>query len=168
MRLYTFQHDGESRIGAEHDGTLVDLQMAHAALTASGKQFQLSGNGFPADMLALLRAGDAGMNFAKKALRFALEQESSRFMFPLAEVRLLAPVPRPGKILCSGVNYYSHKTENPKAVLPETPFFFSKLPSAVIGAGAAIIHPKATAQLDYEVELAVVIERACTARRRIR
>lgn len=69
---------------------------------------------------------------------------------------LLAPL-RPGKILCSGVNYASHADENPNAVMPTEPFFFSKLPSAVIGPGAPIRIPRETTLTDYEVELAMVI-----------
>jgi 2-keto-4-pentenoate hydratase/2-oxohepta-3-ene-1,7-dioic acid hydratase in catechol pathway len=84
---------------------------------------------------------------------------AERLEYAFEEVRLLAPVPRPGKILCSGVNYLSHKEENPNATLPESPFFFAKLPSAVIGPGQPIVHPKRslTRQVDYEVEFAVVI-----------
>ena len=69
---------------------------------------------------------------------------------------LLAPI-RPGKILCSGVNYASHADENPDAVMPTEPFFFSKLPSAVIGPGEPIRIPRETTLADYEVELAMVI-----------
>lgn len=110
-------------------------------------------------MLRLLQLGDAGMEAAHQVLQFAIDHPdqatSDRISF--VEVKLLAPLPRPGKILCSGINYLSHKEENPNAVLPDSPFFFSKLPSAVIGPGAPIIHPKATQQMDYEVEFAVVI-----------
>jgi 2,4-diketo-3-deoxy-L-fuconate hydrolase len=74
----------------------------------------------------------------------------------VAGARLLAPI-RPGKILCSGVNYASHADENPNAVMPEEPFFFSKLPSAVIGPGEPIRIPRQTTLTDYEVELAMVI-----------
>ena len=56
---------------------------------------------------------------------------------------LLAPL-RPGKILCSGVNYASHAEENPTGTLPEEPFFFSKLPSSVIGPEQAIVIPRAS------------------------
>jgi 2-keto-4-pentenoate hydratase/2-oxohepta-3-ene-1,7-dioic acid hydratase in catechol pathway len=73
--------------------------------------------------------------------------------------RLLAPVAHPGKILCAGVNYLSHKDENPGAVMPESPFFFSKLPTALIGEGDPILIPAPTSQVDYEVELAVIIGR---------
>lgn len=73
--------------------------------------------------------------------------------------RVLAPIPRPPKILCSGINYASHADENPNAVMPSEPFFFSKLPSAVIGPGEPIVIPTAETRTDYEVELAMVIAR---------
>lgn len=50
----------------------------------------------------------------------------------VGRVELLCPIARPGKVVCTGVNYASHKTENPTAVLPRAPFFFSKLPNSVI------------------------------------
>jgi 2,4-diketo-3-deoxy-L-fuconate hydrolase len=158
MRLYSFERQGEQRIGAEHDDQLVDLKAAAEAL----EREQRSAGGaqaFSAGMLGLIRAGDAGMNAARRVFQYALGRDRSNppLKIPLAEVRLLAPIPRPGKILCSGINYRSHKEENPNAVLPESPFFFSKLPSVVIGPGAPIIHPRATRQMDYEVEFAVVI-----------
>lgn len=81
----------------------------------------------------------------------------------LADVKLLAPIPRLGKILCSGINYRSDQEENPGAVLPEEPFFFAKMPSVVIGSGDSIRHPRRTTQLDYEIELAVVVARQMTA-----
>src|SRR6185437_12953791 len=73
--------------------------------------------------------------------------------------RLLAPIPRPGKILGSGVNFKNHLDENPNGVLPSQPFFFSKLPSSVIGPGDEIVIDAPERQVDYEVELGVVIGR---------
>jgi 2-keto-4-pentenoate hydratase/2-oxohepta-3-ene-1,7-dioic acid hydratase in catechol pathway len=140
VKLYTFEHAGQRRLGAERDGRLVDLSPALAAA------------GLPADMLALIRTGGAALDAARQAL-YAPETKSYAFQ----EVQLLAPLPRPGKILCSGINYRSHSDENPNAKMPDEPFFFSKLPSAVIGPGQPIVHPRNTRQLDYEVELAVVI-----------
>jgi 2-keto-4-pentenoate hydratase/2-oxohepta-3-ene-1,7-dioic acid hydratase in catechol pathway len=75
------------------------------------------------------------------------------------DARLLAPLPAPGKLLFCGVNYPGHLEENPGAVLPETPFFFSKLPSAVVGPEADIVLPSPENQVDYEVELAIVVGR---------
>ncbi len=81
---------------------------------------------------------------------------------PVDPPRALGPF-RPRQILCSGVNYASHKEENPDAVFPDEPFIFAKLPSALIGPGEPIVIPREGMQADYEVELAVVIGR--TARR---
>lgn len=78
---------------------------------------------------------------------------------PIQDYVLRTPITRPGKILCCGVNYASHKQENPDAVLPSEPFFFSKLPTAVIGPNQPIVLPTAHSQVDYEVELAMVIGR---------
>jgi 2,4-diketo-3-deoxy-L-fuconate hydrolase len=75
----------------------------------------------------------------------------------VAECRLLAPIPSPGKLIFSGLNYRSHKDENPGAVLPTYPHCFAKLPSSVIGPDEAIVLPTEAMQVDYEVELAIVI-----------
>ncbi len=82
---------------------------------------------------------------------------------PLDEIELLAPVPRPGKVVAIGRNYREHVDEE-GADRPPAPLIFSKWPSSVIGDGAEIRwDPELTAQVDYEAELAVVIGR--TARR---
>ena len=85
-------------------------------------------------MLAFIQAGAAATTAAASALAYALERPDG-LVFDFDEVRLRAPIARPGKILCSGVNYLGHKQENPEAVLPETPGFFVKLPGAIVGPG---------------------------------
>jgi 2-keto-4-pentenoate hydratase/2-oxohepta-3-ene-1,7-dioic acid hydratase in catechol pathway len=78
---------------------------------------------------------------------------------PLATVTLLPPV-QPGKIVCVGLNYLAHVTENdPTRQVPEEPVLFIKPPSAVIGPGAAIEIANPGNRTDYEAELAVVIGR---------
>jgi 2-keto-4-pentenoate hydratase/2-oxohepta-3-ene-1,7-dioic acid hydratase in catechol pathway len=99
------------------------------------------GTGY-ASMLELIRDGERGLERAGAAAE------------EVAVARMLAPM-----ILCSGVNYASHAEENPDAVMPTEPFFFSKLPSAVIGPGEAIVIPTPETKTDYEVELAMVIGR---------
>ncbi|MCX5653398.1 MAG: fumarylacetoacetate hydrolase family protein [Planctomycetota bacterium] len=79
--------------------------------------------------------------------------------YPLAEVRLLAPV-RPSKMLCIGVNYRDHAAEMKKA-MPEEPVLFLKPPTALAGPGDPIICPKGVGRVDYEAELAIVIRRRC-------
>jgi 2-keto-4-pentenoate hydratase/2-oxohepta-3-ene-1,7-dioic acid hydratase in catechol pathway len=115
------------------------------------------------DMLDLIRGGQAAIEVVRQTVEAAAPRGSAASGPSSAEVRLLAPIARPGKIFGSGINYASHKEENPMAVMPVEPGYFAKLPSAVIGPGDAIVLPYPEAQVDYEVELAVVIGR--TARR---
>ena len=75
-----------------------------------------------------------------------------------ADVVLLAPVPRPGKLICIGLNYRDHAIES-KMPIPERPVVFSKFSSSVIGPGEAVVVPSKSEQVDYEAELAVVIGR---------
>ena len=77
---------------------------------------------------------------------------------PLAGVLLAAPVPRPGKIVCVGLNYRDHAAEAMLPV-PESPVIFAKFPTAVVGSGAPIRLPAASERVDFEAELAVVIGR---------
>lgn len=75
---------------------------------------------------------------------------------PLAEVDLLAPIPRPGKILCMGLNYADHVAETGRTP-PEHQVWFCKQPTAAHGPYAPIELPRASAFVDYEVELVAVI-----------
>ena len=77
---------------------------------------------------------------------------------PLAEVRVRAPVPVPGKVLCIGVNYRDHAAEMGRPP-PETPVVFAKFANAVIGPGDDVVVPAAASMVDYEAELAVVVGR---------
>ena len=132
MKLVTFAAaDGTSTLGAIDADSVADL------------------SGIAPSMLALIEGGPAMLGAARAALPKAGRQ-------PLAKVRLLAPVV-PGKILCSGVNYKAHALENPKAVMPSEPFFFTKLPSSVCGPDADVARPARVAQMDYEVEFSAVI-----------
>jgi 2-keto-4-pentenoate hydratase/2-oxohepta-3-ene-1,7-dioic acid hydratase in catechol pathway len=77
---------------------------------------------------------------------------------PLAEARLLAPVPRPGKIICVGLNYRDHAKETGQE-LPKEPVLFPKYANSVVGPGADVLVPPEAEKIDYEAELAVVIGR---------
>lgn len=140
MRLVTFLHEGEARIGAETPRGIVDLRIAGPAL--------------PATMLELLAAGARVWNTTRAVIARALDDGVG--LLPAGQVRLLAPVPRPGKIFGIGLNYRDHAEETGNAV-PQVPMVFSKAVTAVIGPGAAIELPPASTSIDYEGELAVVI-----------
>ena len=68
----------------------------------------------------------------------------------------LPPIPRPGKILCVGLNYANHAIETGKTPPPE-PLIFSKLGTCLRGCGDDIILPQVTQMVDFEAELVVVI-----------
>src|SRR5581483_3997534 len=117
----------------------------------------------PSSMLQLIDAGPVAL----RAVRELLKRSENRPIdgtTPLANVRLLAPIPRPRKnIFGIGLNYIEHVEESSRTLdtskdLPKQPVIFSKPPTTVIGPGEAIEHNGAiTQQLDWEVELAVVM-----------
>lgn len=75
---------------------------------------------------------------------------------PLASVTLLAPLSRPPKILCAGLNYRDHAAEA-KMEIPAVPTIFSKFHNTIIGPGATIFLPKNSKKPDYEAEFAFII-----------
>jgi 2-keto-4-pentenoate hydratase/2-oxohepta-3-ene-1,7-dioic acid hydratase in catechol pathway len=79
-------------------------------------------------------------------------------LLPRRSVTLHAPVPRPGKILCIGLNYRDHAEEQ-GAKLPSRPLLFSKFGTCVLAPGGTIRIPKQSLETDYEAELGVVIGR---------
>jgi acylpyruvate hydrolase len=75
---------------------------------------------------------------------------------PLADVTLLAPVPAPRAIFCVGRNYAAHAAELGNEP-PKIPLIFLKLPSSSVPGSGPVVRPRPSQQLDYEVELALVI-----------
>ena len=143
MRLYSFQFQGLTRIGVALPGEKAVLDLAEAAPDLPGNPIELI------------------TNFSRFA-EIINDRAGSKWMRDLETLPLVAPIPRPGKILCSGINYRSHLEENPDAILPDEPFFFAKLPSTVIGHNHPIKYPKLSQQVDYEIEFAAVIGRKMT------
>ena len=143
MHLVMFVRDGAVRLGAlrEDRKSVVDLGQADPQL--------------PADIAGLLAAGPAALDRARQALRSAAPE----LAIDLQQVRLAAPIARPGKIICIGLNYRDHAAES-NAPLPEYPVVFAKYANTVIGPGDAIVLPRVTEQVDYEGELGVVIGRS--------
>jgi len=85
------------------------------------------------------------------------EIETGNGCLPLGQVKLLAPC-QPTKIIAMGLNYHSHAREMGHKI-PNSPLTFLKPPTAVIGPEANIIYPAASARVDYEGELAVIIRK---------
>jgi len=106
----------------------------------------------PSDMMALLNGGEAALALA----RAAVAQAPASAEIPAGRFTLLAPIPRPGKILCIGLNYRDHARESGQAV-PDFPTVFAKYANTVIGPGAAVQIPRLTSNVDYEAEFGFVI-----------
>jgi 2-keto-4-pentenoate hydratase/2-oxohepta-3-ene-1,7-dioic acid hydratase in catechol pathway len=102
----------------------------------------------------LIGAGPPAWEAARELARAAIENGEA-----LEPGMLDAPLKSPSKIACVGLNYHDHCRETGMAV-PERPLIFAKFPSSLVGPGAAIAWPEGlTEQVDWEVELAVVIGR---------
>jgi 2-keto-4-pentenoate hydratase/2-oxohepta-3-ene-1,7-dioic acid hydratase in catechol pathway len=154
MKLLTFLNEGKTAIGV-----LVGTDMVLDLTAAPGLNEIKS-------MLELIEAGPAALQSVAQVLEKAKAGNGSAKLLPLASVSLLAPIPRPRKnVFCVGRNYREHIIEaaqmrgNPVA-FPKVPEFFSKPPMTVVGPDAGVErHAALTAQLDYEVELAVILGR---------
>jgi 2-keto-4-pentenoate hydratase/2-oxohepta-3-ene-1,7-dioic acid hydratase in catechol pathway len=139
MKLATFTHAGDTRIGAVEGDAVVDLAAAAPNL--------------PRDMLALLEAGPDAMHAAHAAL-------DGGPRIPLADVQLEAPIARPPKFLAVGLNYADHVAESGLET-PVHPMIFNKQSTCVVGPGAPVHVPKASHVVDYEGELGFVVGRRC-------
>jgi 2-keto-4-pentenoate hydratase/2-oxohepta-3-ene-1,7-dioic acid hydratase in catechol pathway len=110
--------------------------------------------GLPRDMADLLAAGAEAVKRAEAA------PSTGARRYPLSEVHLLAPVPRPAKVMGLGMNYRAHVAEMGRPI-PDNQVWFNKQRTCVIGPGEGIEIPGASPQVDYEGELAFVIGRRC-------
>jgi 2-keto-4-pentenoate hydratase/2-oxohepta-3-ene-1,7-dioic acid hydratase in catechol pathway len=158
MRLVTYREtiESEARLGVIDGDLVVDVEKIGAR----------AGLSLPASMLDFIDLGPSAI----LSLRDTLKEFSGRFPartgLPLVNVKLLAPIPRPRKnIFGIGLNYVEHVAESSRTLdtakdLPKQPVIFSKPPTSVIGPDEAIAHNrKITQQLDWEVELAVIMGR---------
>lgn len=123
----------------------------------------------PNEMIGFLSRGSEAMDLASRTASFMAGFSMSQkegpkdldgrpVLLKLEDVELKAPVPRPGKIIAMGLNFMSHVVEN-QTDPPEYPVGFLKASSSVVGPYDPVPYPRSTKQLDYEVELAVVIGR---------
>ncbi len=137
MKLVTFVSNGATRIGALiGEDRIVDFSQADASL--------------PTDMLAFLKGGKATQAAAQKAI------DGGAKSVALSDVKLLAPIPNPGKIICIGLNYSDHAAETGQPI-PKYPIVFSKYSNTVIATGDKIVLPHVSNEVDYEAELGFVI-----------
>src|SRR5690606_12833447 len=144
MKLISYRAGGRLAVGAVRDERVVDLTSWVAALQpdAAARDCLAQAGVEPAShgMLRLLQAGPAAL----RALRRHVAEQAPAGP-GLADVELLAPVPRPGKIVAVGRNYADHAKET--GVDPfEQPRIVSKLPSCVCAPGRAVARPAGVAK----------------------
>ena len=141
MRFATLQSGAQTLVVGVHSESgsdrFVDLHAADPGL---------------AQTLAGILAASGGLERARAAMSKGLS--AGRFV----SGTLLAPIPRPAKVLCIGLNYRDHARET-NATIPTEPIVFSKFATAVIGPGSPIVLPRVSQKVDYEAELVVVMGR---------
>jgi 2-keto-4-pentenoate hydratase/2-oxohepta-3-ene-1,7-dioic acid hydratase in catechol pathway len=158
MKLCTFKSKRDLLVGCVSGGFVVDLAGAATAL----KKLKVDPHLFCCmeSFFYKPKALAAARKLAKAALAAAAgATKLPKFLIPLSEVKYGPPVPLPPKVLCIGQNYVDHCKEQ-GVPLPEIPELFCKFGTSIIGSGDPIVLHKATTQVDYEVELAIVIGKA--------
>ncbi len=135
MRLLTFEYQGSQRVGVRSGDSIVDVSRVDPDV--------------PPDLVRLLEAGPDALAAAEEA---AERGEGIH----AGDVHVSAPIGKPDKVLCIGLNYADHAAES-NMPIPSEPVVFSKFSSTIIGPGDAIRLPSITQSVDYEVELVVVI-----------
>jgi acylpyruvate hydrolase len=166
MKLVTFLSENQQRIGAiDHANRIVDLHRAYAAylraVQSRAAAEELAAAVMGRDMVQFLKRGERALDAAQKAIAHAEPNPAREYCFPRQQVRLLAPVPRPGALISAGKNFSDHVSEMSSKQGPAAPVAFLKLPGSVIGPEDDIPHPPEVKNLDYEVELAIVIGKPC-------
>jgi len=135
LRFVTFQLDANIEPGVLLGGQIIGLR----------------GAGFES-VLSVIEGGADALDRVSRWVQRPLSSE----LPDMAAVALRAPIPRPPKIICIGLNYRDHAAET-KIAIPEAPVVFSKYPTAVTGPGQPIVLPRNSAKPDYEAEFVVVI-----------
>lgn len=176
MKLVTFGVKGSKKEGSMI-GILIDDHSVLGLLPATAfylkevekekDPYSAASRYVPEGMTAFLERGKTAMNLARRTLKAVSKWQQAekkvltglrkeRLIFPLDKVFLRAPVPRPGKIIAMGLNFRDHAEEN-KVPIPEMPVAFLKVASCVVGPYDPVPYPHSTKQLDYEIEMAIVI-----------
>jgi len=154
MKIVRFSTQGQApRLGALQGDRIADLQASLAATLARRgvvRAQQIAATLVPASTREYLEGGAAA--------RDAMAGITEWVTVDRAAARLHAPIADPGKFICIGLNYKDHAEEAGQAI-PKEPPIFAKWANAIIDPGEPILRPRGSAQLDWEVELGVVIGR---------
>lgn len=172
MRFYSVKTALGSRLAVKAEGHFVDLQRAYAhsllhkgACASEEAARALARTLIPDDLRELIEMGCMGMTACEEAVAFAGEYKGDNeagevpWLLPEESVTIEAPLKTPRKFLCIGLNYKAHAAEA-NAPIPKEPVFFNKFATSIVGPTDPVLHQgDLTRELDYEVELGVVIGR---------
>jgi acylpyruvate hydrolase len=154
MKLVRFSSNGQSpRVGVLQGDRIADLQASLAASLARRgvvRAQDIAATLVPASTREFLEGGAATQD--------AIASITEWVTVPAASAHLHAPIADPGKFICIGLNYRDHAEETGNAI-PKEPPIFAKWSNAIIDPGEPILRPRGSKQLDWEVELGVVIGR---------
>lgn len=138
MKLMMYVHGGASKLGAVVGDSVIDLQAADPSL--------------PGSILDIINGGNAALG----RVRTAADTAQADTKIALADVSPALPIERPEKFFCIGLNYALHAKEGGHDI-PTYPSMFTRAANSIIPAGAPVVKPKSSEQLDYECELAFII-----------
>jgi len=166
LKLLSFTHHQEDRLGVLIADTIVDLPQAWAEFINQNKLQSLPEQQFPADVVSLLSAERSLLQSCQQLLGWLqtsnFEAGSTAFVYSRDSVKINPPVPNPGKIVCVGLNYADHCQEQ-NWEIPTSPVLFAKFPTCITGYDDLIEWPsESSQQVDYEAELAVVISKTAS------
>ena len=152
MKLVRFSANGQSpRMGVLMDDRIGDLNASIAAALARRgvvRAQEIANALVPDSTRAFLEGGAATLE--------AVASVKDWVTVPRASARLHAPIADPGKFVCIGLNYRDH-AEEANQPIPKEPPIFPKWNNAILDPGEPILRPRGSTQLDWEVELGVVI-----------
>jgi 2-keto-4-pentenoate hydratase/2-oxohepta-3-ene-1,7-dioic acid hydratase in catechol pathway len=174
FKVGTFRIGNVQTVGIVlRDTAVVDIVQANAALE---KSRSFPPRRMPNEMVDFIADYENGLKGRVYAIvnelvqSKALEGNTATYVRKLADVKTLAPIPRPRQIMMTAVNFYSHISEDAppevraKAIAARkanrgVPYMFLKAPSSIIGTGDTILIPHGRTELDWEIELATIIGR---------
>ncbi|MCP1143526.1 fumarylacetoacetate hydrolase family protein [Lysinibacillus endophyticus] len=162
MKLINFTKDGHTRAGAIVENQVIDLNYAYQAqLKAEGKYRyeQIAAAFVPNNTDELYQGGKESIALANGAIQFALANPDSfdkKLVHELSDVKVEAPVIKPGKIICVGHNFRKHIQEMGREI-PSNPVIFAKFANTILGPQDDIPFYPISDQLDYEAEFTFVV-----------
>lgn len=170
MKLVMFEKTGDPRLGCLIEGKIIDLNLACEAMLASGgdrRAREKAAVMLPPETIAFLTGGDESFQAAQEATQWLKNEKNATatvrnlpVVMSREEVKLLAPVLKPSKIICVAHNYKDFLEELGMKPHPE-PRLFAKFANAVAAYDQPIPRPAMTLCLGYEAELAFVVGRHC-------